>query len=598
MSRGKRNCGCMRAGGLGFDQSSQMTEVEALADVRRLVARGDLLRAFDRANALIVELPESEKLKQAALLALARSGATEHALRLFSQWELAKSEDTDILALEGRLAKDRALKLDGEARRAAMAEAAALYQQVNERKPNYYPAINAAATTLLAGDFDTAADLARQVLADPAIVGAADYWSLATRAEAACVIGEYDAAAADLAKAAPLNDNHSDRSSTRRQLKLLLAERGADGDRAARLLSPLEPPLSVHYASTGSTAGSWPKSLTAEQEIRQSIQQELDAVKPGTVFGSLTTAAEILLAEVAIENGIGVDIVLPIRPAALRAAIAQLAGEDWATRMETCCVRAERVVVTSDDPDAADASHTDFAVRVAMGLTLLRAQHLNGEAAQLMLLDAPGDLPPNGWAERARRVVDLTEFVWAAETPQEADARPTHALIFADILGFSKLQERLLPVFWATVMTVIGEVAERHKDEVFERNTWGDAVLLVCKDASAAARICVEVQRELAKVDASRFGQDEPPSMRIGAHYGPVFTGWDPIVMKTTHYGRALSKAARIEPITPPGGVYVSEPFAAILLLESGNEYACTYVGTVPLAKGYGDFRMYNLVLS
>jgi class 3 adenylate cyclase len=83
--------------------------------------------------------------------------------------------------------------------------------------------------------------------------------------------------------------------------------------------------------------------------------------------------------------------------------------------------------------------------------------------------------------------------------------------------------------------------------------------------------------------------------MRIGAHYGPVFEGWDPIAAKLTYYGRALSRAARIEPITPPGTVYVTEAFAAILLLESRGEFTCTYVGQVPLAKGYGTFRMYDL---
>jgi class 3 adenylate cyclase len=83
--------------------------------------------------------------------------------------------------------------------------------------------------------------------------------------------------------------------------------------------------------------------------------------------------------------------------------------------------------------------------------------------------------------------------------------------------------------------------------------------------------------------------------MRIGAHYGPVFEGWDPIAAQRTYYGRALSRAARIEPITPPGTVYVTEAFAAILLLESRGDFTCTYVGQVPLAKGYGTFRMYDL---
>jgi class 3 adenylate cyclase len=576
-----------------------MTEAEALVEVKQFIARGDLLRAFDHACSLVKVLPESEKLKQQALLALARSGAVDHAQRLFEEWGLGRSDDTDILALEGRLAKDRALRLTGEARRAAMSDAAAAYQTVNARKPSYYPAINAATTTLLSGDVETASDLARQVLTDPAIIAATDYWSMATRAEAACIIGDLDIAASDVRHAAALNADHSERATTRKQLRLILAETGIDGDRSVSLLAPLAAPLTVHFASASSRSGGWSASADAEREMRSAIEAVIAETKPASAFGSVGTPAEIIFAEAALDAGSDLEIVLPVRLPALKAAIAKEAGDAWANRLETCCTRAQRLVLTSDDPEAAEASHTDFAARVAMGLTLLRAQHLDGEAIQILLQDTNQlDAKSDAWAERPRRIVDLSGFVPSGPANDALDHRPTHALIFADILGFSALQERLLPVFWETVMTVIGAVAEQNKDVVFERNTWGDAVLLVCKDARSAARICIEVQRQLAKVDARRFGRDEPPAMRIGAHYGPVFTGWDPIVQKQTHYGRALSKAARIEPITPPGGVYVSEPFAAILLLETGGEYQCTYVGTVPLAKSYGDFRMYNLTLT
>jgi len=52
---------------------------------------------------------------------------------------------------------------------------------------------------------------------------------------------------------------------------------------------------------------------------------------------------------------------------------------------------------------------------------------------------------------------------------------------------------------------------------------------------------------------------------------------------------------ARLEPVTPPGAVFVTEPFAAILALEAGGEFTCRYVGRIPLAKKYGDYPMYRL---
>jgi len=54
---------------------------------------------------------------------------------------------------------------------------------------------------------------------------------------------------------------------------------------------------------------------------------------------------------------------------------------------------------------------------------------------------------------------------------------------------------------------------------------------------------------------------------------------------------RESQRAARIEPITPEGEVYVTEAFTAVRLLEDDG-FACDYVGDVPTATGYGSLRM------
>ena len=59
--------------------------------------------------------------------------------------------------------------------------------------------------------------------------------------------------------------------------------------------------------------------------------------------------------------------------------------------------------------------------------------------------------------------------------------------------------------------------------------------------------------------------------------------------------GSHVSRTARIEPVTPPGAVYVTEAFAAALVLSGPRELACDYVGHMPAAKGYGRLRMYRL---
>jgi adenylate cyclase len=54
-------------------------------------------------------------------------------------------------------------------------------------------------------------------------------------------------------------------------------------------------------------------------------------------------------------------------------------------------------------------------------------------------------------------------------------------------------------------------------------------------------------------------------------------------------------RTARIEPRTPEGDVYVTDPFAALLTLEDETALTCEYVGHIPTAKGFGTFPMYVL---
>jgi class 3 adenylate cyclase len=54
-------------------------------------------------------------------------------------------------------------------------------------------------------------------------------------------------------------------------------------------------------------------------------------------------------------------------------------------------------------------------------------------------------------------------------------------------------------------------------------------------------------------------------------------------------------RAARIEPVTPPGMVYASEAYAATLASTGQRDYVLEYIGTLPLAKGYRDSRIHRL---
>lgn len=570
----------------------------AIAEVERLLERGDLLLAFDRAGGHLRRYRDSEVLKHRGVLALARAGATDRAARLFREWGLDRSAEGHVLALEARIAKDRALKLSGEARRAALGEAAAIYRRIYEAKPDYYPAINWASLAFLAGDRDQARRVAEIVLADPKVADAADYWALATRAEANLLLARRDRAAADISQAAKLADAGAGaRSSTRRQFRLILAEAGLGDPEIATLLAPLAAPLTLHViAAPGTGFGDFAKPA-AVRAARRRIQDALAELEPGVVFASLAHPAEILFAEEALAAGAELNVVLATADPATAEQALSPAGAVWARRFRACCRKAMRLVTVAEDATADETGLADYAARVAMGLALLRAQHLDGEAAQVVLHagSAETSAAARVWRESGRRQVTLSLKEGGGGPSAQLEERRCCALVFGDLPGFSKMEEKYLPIFWDQVMGAIGDVIGESKDAVALKNTWGDAIHLVVPDVRRAAEICLAVQRRLQSIDGRILGRGDAPSMRIGAHFGPVFEGWDPIAAHRTYYGRALSRAARIEPITPPGTVYVTEAFAAILLLESRGEFTCTYVGEVPLAKGFGTFRMYDL---
>lgn len=78
-------------------------------------------------------------------------------------------------------------------------------------------------------------------------------------------------------------------------------------------------------------------------------------------------------------------------------------------------------------------------------------------------------------------------------------------------------------------------------------------------------------------------------------HAGTVYQIHDPVIGQWSYIGSHVTRAARIEPNTPPGEVYASRTFAALAAAEEIAEFACEFVGEIEFAKGYGRFPAYRL---
>lgn len=569
------------------------------------IARGDLIAAYDLAVSAIAQGDESREIRHHQVLALARMGDTERASELFAAYGLDRSPHPHERAAGARLLKDRALALPpGGVRNAAVKAAYEAYHSIYLESNDSFPGINAATLALLAGEKGKATEIAEALLADPAVAAGTDYYRAATAAEAHLLLGRTEAAAAAVAAAAAhAGSDHGARSTTARQLAMVSRHLGVDEDERRRLLASLAPPKVAHFCGHMFAAGA-----AAEARLKDEIGRALDEEGIGFAYGALACGADLLIAEAALERGIELHAVLPFDEEDFLAQSVRPGGDEWVERYRACRDGAARVAFASEMEYFGDPDQFGYASRMAMGLVRLRARHLGADPVQLAVWDG---VPSEGSAGTGADFAAWRDFGGSSRivAPGEVTrglARPeprvlsTHertlgAILFTDFAGFSSLKETALPAFWGGVMRRVAEVLDSYGDQVACRNSWGDALYAVALSAPAAARMALELQDALAAFDYSTLGLDGGGGMRIGVHYGPAYRTLDHITGRTTFYGTEVSKAARIEPVTPPGAVFVTEPMAAILALEASEDFACRYVGRIALAKKYGDYPMYRL---
>ena len=169
------------------------------------------------------------------------------------------------------------------------------------------------------------------------------------------------------------------------------------------------------------------------------------------------------------------------------------------------------------------------------------------------------------------------------------------ALLFADIAGFSKLTEREIPLFVEHFLKPVAELIKRSPYRPAQKNTWGDGLYFVFEDVNAAGLFALELRDLVAATDWEAKGFRSALSLRTGLHVGPVYKCLNPIRGDWDYIGTHVSRAARIEPVTPRGQVYASEVFAAIAFAEGASGFLCEYVGRMVLAKDYGTYPTYHV---
>lgn len=599
---------------------------------QRLIKGGHISSGFALAQEGLARHRGERWLCYYAALALARMGDITKAqvfvgrLEMIGDGDQKLRIDTDSLA--ARLFKDLYLRVTPEktGRLTAARKSAELYKTTYERTKDIFPGINAATMSLVASNESSARRIATEVLARAHEIRsrepdrfAKDYWLLATIAEAQLILGEmgdamlYYDQAVSLARLSP-----GDLSSMRRNVQLLHEHVGIHRDLLGIFhigalatfvcnLDDYSTPdgISTHHALRLTN------SPRLQDYARNRIKQHLEEHNVSVAYCRPCAGLELIFADLAQRRGAEVHLVLPFHlddflQVGLLSRVPEARG--WLDLFEDICKRPRvKLHFATTERFLADNILWEFADRYIRGLANTHAKSLGVDAWVFAATNGSHESGPE--PVPAAHVVSLNELVAELTSgdapPGSQFALPSRrliasehhrelkAMLFSDIKGFSHLQEEHSPEFFLKFTREVKAAVDEATRKPIFFNTWGDGLYAVFDSVEDAADFALRLLARIEKVNWEDLGMPRETSARIGLHVGPVYRFLDPVLGRENVFGSHVTRTARIEPVTVPGCVFVSEQFAALLACERPEAFVCQFVGQEQLAKGYDTCSLY-----
>ena len=598
---------------------------------RRAIELSNNSLAFDILKEGLAEHGNQPELVYWSALASARGGSTQTALDqinlLLPSLDQAHALFSDVLSLAGRIEKDVFAKSQGTAQRhEAATKSANYYQEAFAADNDYFPGINAATMTVLSGQLEAGHEIAGRVksLCTQVLEGTGEpaHWLLASLGEACLLLGEERESARWYEKAVVAAESrYGDIATMRRQVKLLAGTLEGVSEVLDVLPIPGVVVFSGHMIDEpGRPEVRFPESITTL--VRDQLDRRLDQLNAGFGYCSAACGADLLFVEAMLARGAEVHIVLPFsRDDFLKTSI-NFAGTGWIKRFNHAIENASSVIYATEEAYLEDTVLFSFAASVLAGMARLRSEQLETKATMLTVLDPVGDKLEGGardtldtWSKTGLpalnidlaalrdNAVSYSKCLPTSTNPANkhissvppAMSRQIQTMMFADVVGFSKLCEASTAAFFIEFLSRVEQIIDACEVKPSFCNTWGDGLFVVFEDVTASAKFALTLRDMVAETDWVSLGLPVNLDIRVGMHTGPVFRAHDPIIGKDNFFGTQVNRAARIEPVAVPGSVMLTEQ-CACLLAESGvNEYACDYLGVIELAKKFGSGNLYRL---
>ena len=599
-----------------------MGDIDAVhAYVKRALSAGEFLAAYDAARTAVEEHSGDDWLQQRMALALAQMGSPARAQAILNLLAIKDPTNRETLSILGRTYKDQwCTDPDNEE---YLRKSFECYNRAFEVQPaESYPGINAATIAFLLKETDKANRIAKTVL-EICEKQPDDYWKHATIAEALVVLGDAEGAKqAYLTAVAAEVGNLRALSSTRKQARVL-SRHLYDRPDAFDECFPIPKLVVFSGHMIDAPERRTPRfPLEKEEAIRQLLEKQLAAMNAGIGFASAACGSDILFLEAMLARGGTIHLVLPWPEEEFVKTSVEVAGGGWAERFAKVLQRAASIRILGELYMPGSATGFEYCNLAMNGLARLFAKSLDLDITPLAVWDgyagAPGGTGSFVRYWRSHRVpVKIVPIAtqppsmvtnmetFETDTVDDDDEfvarviaygrQEIKAIMFADVVGYSKLPETVIPKYVAHFNQRVSRLMADSSSAPINVNTWGDGLFFVFNGAEDAGRFALDLRDLVVKTDWIDLGLPRNLSIRIAVHAGPVYVNFDPVVREVTFTGAHVSRAARIEPITHEGEVFASEEFAALAAADQSKGFTCDLVGTTALAKSYGLFRIYSL---
>jgi class 3 adenylate cyclase len=570
---------------------------------------------------------EWQHLKAAADFALALEQASTQAQKSL----LADQESLELLALIHKK------KWQQSRREEDLISAKNIYLSAYEQKPSSTLGINAAYLGYRAGDKEWAHRFIQNLEDQGSLDNVEKFIAAGLKA---FLLGHYEEAEKMIALALKAAPHRRSLALHLREMMMILVDGGHPFPTSMNQL--IKPPTVAAFTGhmidhpTRKTPR-FPAFL--EDVVAEELEKHLNEVGVDIGYSAAASGGDLLFLEGILKRDGEINVILPFEADDFKDTSVSFAGQNWEIRYRHILKLAHNLSYATTENYLGDDQLFQFGGLLMFGQALLRAKTLMSEPYLFTIWDEKYVDLVGGTSDIVKRwpypeshlkVISVKElyeknkhleskhsvnFVEPALSPQvsvnkeqQQGKRVVRAMLFSDVVGFSKLEEHHVPGFIAFLNILSQNLGHLDKKPAFI-NTWGDAIFAVYETAMDMARYALALKKALVVAAEADLDLPTKLNLRIGLHVGPAYESEDPITGRRNYYGSHVNRAARIEPVTVPGRVYASEQFIGMLIAEESlleaeakkqnqvyeSPWIYEYIGELALAKKFGEQKIYHL---